>query len=950
MGGVSLSGGPVKQLNEVLRNVNVAAFVLLALACIRQWRKRSDVSIRWATAAFGSLATVSLVGLYLRLHPATHFAGWFIRAILVVLILVPFFLYRFATAFQPVTRRMAVTAHTSTFLVAVASVALPYLPPPGAPVPPWWSAYRVGLVIQWTILFSIVGARLWLASSNEASVARRRMRTLALAAAGLNAVILLSGVGPARPSATMAAVTQGLSLVSALLFFVGLAPPSLLVRIWRRPEEVAFEGAMGALFRAETQAELTSVLLPRTVGLIGARGGALVGPSGQVLASHGSIAAELQAIALDPSLVHQPLPGVHRVALSEGTLLLWTSPYAPFFGRGELAMTESLGVFADIVMSRCALAERQRQAEASLTHQATHDRLTGLPNRLLLEDRLSVALARSSRAGTQVAVMFLDVDRFKVINDSLGHAVGDQLLKTLAARLQATVRPEDTIARFGGDEFVIVTENWHHDETPRVLADRIAETLAEPVRIDGAEVVATVSIGVAVGGAGHDAGSLLRDADAAMYQAKAHGRDGCVFFDAAMRDAARQRLETEAALRRALADGALRVHYQPLMEIASERLAGVEALVRWQRDDDTLVMPADFISVAEETGLIIEVGATVVREACRQVAAWRREVAGLGHLSLSVNLSARELLNPGIVDQVRDALGTAGLEPEALCLEITESVLLAETESCVRSLRALHALGVRVAVDDFGTGYSSLMYLKRLEIDILKIDQSFVAGLGRGSATRDRAIVAGVIDLAHAFGLTTVAEGTETAEQVAELNALGCGMAQGYHFCRPLPAGEVAAWMRSREARTEATNAAEAQAEFPDWTRVLVVDDQASMRDLLRWTFEDHPRYRVVGEASGGREAVALARHYQPDLVILDLAMPGVGGLEALPLIRAVAPLARVVVLSGLEPAEVAERAFAEGAVGFLSKGADPTRFLADLTRILATKAVIEPAPAARGA
>jgi diguanylate cyclase (GGDEF)-like protein len=935
----------MKQLGEVLGNVNVVAFGLLALACIHQWRKRSDASIRWATLAFSSLATIGIVGLVLRSAPTMHFASWFVKTLLVGLILFPFFLYRFATAFQRPTRLVSVTAHVTTALVVVASVALPYVPIPGTPPPSWWTAYRIAILVQWTILFSIVATRLWVASRHEASVVRRRMRTLALAAAGLNGVILLSGVGPSTPTAAMTAATQAGSLLSAVLFFAGLAPPAWLVRMWRRPEEIAFQGAMGALFRAETPAELSAVLLPRAVGMVGGRGAALVTRSGEILATHGPIDAELRQLEADGLHADEHRPDLHRVELHVGTLFIWTSHYAPFFGPGEFALTQSLGVFADIVLDRCALAEQQRTAEATLTHQATHDGLTGLPNRVLLDDRVSQALARSRRAGTRVAVMFLDVDRFKVINDSLGHAVGDQLLKTFAQRLQAILRPEDTIARFGGDEFVIVTESWAAEDAPAPLAERIAERLAEPARIEGADVVATVSIGVAVAGSSCDAGSLLRDADAAMYQAKEHGRDRWVLFDSKMRDAADRRLATESALRRALDRGELRVHYQPLIEIASGRLAGVEALVRWQQDDDNLILPDDFIAVAEETGLILPLGGFVVREACRQVATWRRSIPGLAHLTLSVNLSARELLNPTIADEIGAAAVEGGLDPRVLCLEITETVLLDDTKSCARSLEALQALGVRIGVDDFGTGYSSLTYLKRLAVDMLKIDRSFVAGLGAGASTGDRAIVAGVVDLANGFGLTTVAEGVETAEQVTELLALGCEMAQGYHFCRPMSADDVAQWMRSRVANAEAATGVDAQGDLADWTRILLVDDQSSMLDLLRWTFEEDSTFCVIGEASGGREAVALARHYQPDVVLLDLAMPGIGGLEALPMIRAVAPEARVVVLSGLDPVDVADRARAAGAVGYLCKGADPARFLHDLRNILATAGSAEPAP-----
>ena len=925
----------MRGISDVLRNVNAAAFCALALACMHQWRRHRDASIRWATLAFGSLAILSVIGVVLRLTPTTQLGPWLIKLILVVLILFPFFLYRFATAFQRPARLVEATARLATATIVVASLGLPYVPYPGAPVPAWWTAYRIGILVQWTILFSIIAARLWIPSRHEATVVRRRMRTLALAAAGLNGAVLLSGAGPAATSDGVVVATHALSLVSAVLFFVGLAPPAWLVELWRRPEQLAFQGAMGEIFRAEQQSELSAVLLPRAIGLVGARGAALVSHSGEILASYGAIDREACALERGESFDKAPA-AVHRLELRAGTLLLWTSPYAPFFGPGEFALTEGLGLFADIVMDRCALADQQRHAQDALTYQATHDGVTGLPNRVLLEDHVSRALERSRRTGTRVGVLFLDVDRFKVINDSLGHAVGDQLLWTLAQRLQGVLRPRDTIARFGGDEFVIVTENWVSPDAPTLLAGRIARAVSAPVRIGGNDVIATVSIGVAVAEATHDAGSLLRDADAAMYHAKEQGRDRCVVFDSAMREAANQRLETENALRRALDCDGLRVHYQPMVELATGRVAGVEALVRWEKDAHTLILPHDFIPVAEETGLIIPLGATVIREACRQLAEWHREIPRLGHLSLSVNLSARELLNPGIVDQVREVVTMFELEPNVLCLEITESVLLDDTESCARSLRALNALGVRIGVDDFGTGYSSLTYLKRLAVDTLKIDQSFVAGLGLDAAAQgDRAIVAGIIDLAHAFGLTTVAEGVETADQAAHLGALGCGLAQGYYFCRPLPPGEAADWMRERAGQTGAATAAGTHAARGDLTRVLVVDDEQSMRNLVRLTLEDHQQFHIVGEAPDGREAVALARHYQPDLVLLDLAMPGVGGLEALPLIRAVAPQAQVVVLSGLEPADLADKAQCQGAAGYLCKGAAPDRFVEELHRLL---------------
>lgn len=275
---------------DILRYVNAAAFCLLAAACIHQLRKRNDSSIRWAALAFGSLAAVGVIGLVLHANPTTHLAGWFVRTILVVLALFPLFLYRFATAFKRPARAVSAAAHLSTLVIIIASLAVPYIPYPGMASPAWWSAYRIGILVQWTILFSIVAARLWVAARDEATVVRRRMRTLAIAAAGLNGVVLLSGAGGGSTrSATMIVVTQGLSLASAVLFFVGLAPPSWLALLWRRRDAVAFQSAMGALFRAEDFAGMAAVLLPRSIALVGARGGALVSQTGQVLACHGDV-------------------------------------------------------------------------------------------------------------------------------------------------------------------------------------------------------------------------------------------------------------------------------------------------------------------------------------------------------------------------------------------------------------------------------------------------------------------------------------------------------------------------------------------------------------------------------------------------------------------------------------------------------------------------------------
>jgi diguanylate cyclase (GGDEF)-like protein/PAS domain S-box-containing protein len=560
----------------------------------------------------------------------------------------------------------------------------------------------------------------------------------------------------------------------------------------------------------------------------------------------------------------------------------------------------------------------RKHAEAAIAHQATHDSLTGLPNRVLLEDRLQQAIARSQRDGTTVAVLFIDVDRLKVINDTRGHAVGDQLLCGVARRLQSAIRPTDALARLGGDEFVIVSEGFPVATGPTPLVERVSQVLSVPMEVDDIAVPVTVSIGVASAGPGGETGTLLRDADAAMYQAKEAGRNQYVLFDESLRARTSERRATEDALRGALDAGELAVHYQPVVELTAGRVVGVEALVRWRHPELGWLLPLDFIGIAEETGVIVELGAQVLRRACTDVAGWSRAHPEFGPLSVSVNLSARQLTQPQLVDIVSSALVTSGLLPGQLCLELTESVLLDDARSSTKVLTELKDLGVRIGVDDFGTGYSSLTYLQQFPVDTLKVDRSFVEGLGdSGALGGDRAIVAGVIDLAHAFGLTTVAEGVETAEQLAALRELGCEQAQGFLWSAALPEPQVRAWI----LRHAEVHPVVPQTECgPGMTSVLVVEDEEPLRELASELLGADDRFCVVGRARDGREAIALARHHQPGVVLLDLAMPGIGGLEALPLIRAVSPGASVIILSGLDDPDVRDRARNAGAAGFLVK------------------------------
>jgi diguanylate cyclase (GGDEF)-like protein len=447
----------------------------------------------------------------------------------------------------------------------------------------------------------------------------------------------------------------------------------------------------------------------------------------------------------------------------------------------------------DLFEDLAAIAIERKRYEARLAYQAQHDPLTGLPNRSLFLEFLQLALARTRRRRDTFAVLFLDLDRFKVVNDSLGHDAGDELLVALARRLRGVVRPGDTVARFGGDEFTVLCDDLpltSAREYATDVAERLLQTIRRPFLLDGEEQFLSASIGIALAGPGTERPEgLLRDADAAMYRAKERGKDRWELFDEHMRATARERHETENALHRALERAELRVHYQPMVSLHDRICIGAEALVRWAHPDRGLLAPAQFIDLAEETGLIVPVGRWVIEEACRRSREWRIE-HGPGFV-VSVNLSSRQLSNPDLAEHVRSALDDTGADAAGLCFEITENVLMDDAEATMGAITALKRLGVGLSIDDFGTGYSSLGYLKRFPVEAVKVDRSFIDGLG--SDPEDSAIVAAVISLGHALGLTVIAEGVETDRQLAELAALGCDAAQGYLFARPGPGADVAA-------------------------------------------------------------------------------------------------------------------------------------------------------------
>jgi diguanylate cyclase (GGDEF)-like protein len=474
-----------------------------------------------------------------------------------------------------------------------------------------------------------------------------------------------------------------------------------------------------------------------------------------------------------------------------GQILVWQGWAPTLMTRSQAETIGALGafVFAIAISMAGAAGERKEQAEELLAHRALHDSLTGLPNRQLLVDRLTHAIDLSRRRGVPPVVMFLDLDRFKLVNDTFGHRAGDELLVQVADRLHTVLRTSDTLARFGGDEFVILCEEFSPNESVSMIATRIHAVFDEPFDIAGERLPVSVSIGVAsLDDAVTTTEALLSDADAAMYFAKAHGAAGKVqLFDQATRGAARNRVLTETALAHALEREELLLFYQPIIEIATNAIVGVEALLRWNHPERGLLHPAEFLELAERTGAIIPIGEWVLTEACATVARWNRARPREQRLGLSVNLSPRQLAEANLVEKISQLLVDEHIDPEELRLsfELTETFVAVNEERERNRLVQLHELGITLAVDDFGTGYSSLAYVKDLPVSVVKIDRTFIDGIDQEA--RYEAIVRGVISLAHSIDLHVVAEGVETEEQYRVLRELGCDFAQGYLLGRPHP-------------------------------------------------------------------------------------------------------------------------------------------------------------------
>jgi diguanylate cyclase (GGDEF)-like protein len=597
--------------------------------------------------------------------------------------------------------------------------------------------------------------------------------------------------------------------------------------------------ALGTIYMVGGTLGLVWLTLPRSAG--GGEDPFLAAMCGVALL-FGGVLAGGAADRLPPGWLHVVLAGIQVVIMAayvaDGVpdsdvrmFFIWSTPFAAFYygaraagahigGTAVLIATAQLLMPAETYHRAPAVflmtmgtvlasgvlvgwaAHTLRAAEATRRHLALHDPLTGLPNRALLTDRLEHALARSDRLAGDVVVLFLDVDQFKVVNDGMGHPAGDALLRQMGTRLRGVVRAGDTLARFGGDEFVLVCDNVTTAEI-ELLGNRIRAAVAEPFELNGRDVFVSVSVGLAVAKAGESAETVLQNADVAMYRAKAEGRARSVTFDDAMYRQAAARLDIESGLRRALDRGELRVFYQPIVDVRTEATTGFEALVRWQHPERGLVSPAEFVPVAEETGLIVQIGEWVLAEALGQTQAWRTLLPGAEDLTIAVNLSAAQLLGADLLDAVSAAVADSGLPAPAVHLEITESVVMGDVERSVATLNALRTSGVALSVDDFGTGYSSLSYLRQLPVTTLKIDRSFVNGLG-ADGEGDPSIVDAVVSLARALDLGVVAEGVETRGQLTAVRHRGVELAQGYLWSPPMAAADVPAWLaRSAAARRD---------------------------------------------------------------------------------------------------------------------------------------------------
>ena len=597
-----------------------------------------------------------------------------------------------------------------------------------------------------------------------------------------------------------AASTRDLGVLMGVIVVTGLI---LLRQVMARREhlrlaDAAAERRSEARFQALVQQSSDLLLLVDAAGVIrfaSASASRVLGTNAEALLG----ARYLQIVHPDDTEEARGFLNQRRDGSAGSAPVTWRLRHAD--GRWLPVENMGVGLLHDasvrgIVLNARDVSERQA-LQAELMRQAFEDALTGLANRTRFHKETVAALRNRKRSGGAVAVLFIDLDDFKSVNDTLGHAAGDALLKEVSERLLNATRGCDTVARLGGDEFAILLERLPSIDDALVVTNRALAALTRPIVVEGREVYTPGSVGIALAEPDDDADTLLRNADLAMYMAKRGGRGRYVIFESSMHSAALKRMEMEADLRHAISRNELELRYQPIVDLETGVMISIETLLRWRHPQRGLLAPLGFIPLAEETGMIVSIGRWVLHEACMQAAEWRREQEQAKEMSIAVNVSARQIQDPSLVRDVQSALARAGLPPGALVLEITESVMMYDTETALQRFRELKSLGVRLAVDDFGTGYSSLAYLKRFPVDILKIDKAFVDGVGDGA---DEAVLTNaIVSLGSTLSLRTVAEGIEQPQQLARLQALGCNLGQGFLFSRPVRAEQVSALLRGEK-------------------------------------------------------------------------------------------------------------------------------------------------------
>jgi len=607
----------------------------------------------------------------------------------------------------------------------------------------------------------------------------------------------------------------------------------------------------------------------------------------------------------------------YRIVRPDGTIC-WVRDRAFPVRDREGRLYRVAGIAQDITA--------RREAEERLLHLAHYDGLTGLPNRVLFYDRLKQALAHARRTHSTLAVLFLDLDRFKKVNDTLGHGAGDNLLQQVSGRLTGCMRAGDTVSRLGGDEFAIALSDLADPEDARLVTQKILTALAATFQLEGAEVYVTTSIGITLyPNDSEDQDALLKNADTAMYRAKDSGRNGYQFYTPEMNARALEKLKLENDLRRALERQEFVLYYQPKTSLASGEITGFEALLRWQHPDLGLVPPAEFVPMLEETGLIVPVGRWLLAAACKQIKIW--EAANLRPPPVAINLSARQFMEKELGITVKRVLEEYCVAARLIELEITESSIMSNTEEAEKTLAYLNNLGVSLAIDDFGTGYSSLGYLRRFPLDSLKIDRSFIRDITTN--IDDATITRAIIGMAHNLNLKVIAEGVETEAQITFLAANGCDDIQGYYFARPLPAGECEQLLR--EDRRLVRPVAPAGAEAPT---VLLVDDDEDVTLLLKRQLE-RDGYCIL-MARDACEGFQLLSTHRVDVVVSDQRIPGMSGVEFLQRVKLLYPTTVRMMLAGHDDFKVVTEAINKsGVAGYVPKSLEPHQIRAYIRQTL---------------